>query len=134
MTKWHTDIHKRKKSGGKKGAHRKKRRHERGRDMIYCVLGEPERVTIRIRGGASKQILKSDRFANVYDPSNRRVIRTEILGVRSNPANSDFERRGVLTRGAIIETKLGDARVTSRPGSDGVINAVLISAAASSPV
>ncbi|MEM3155906.1 MAG: 30S ribosomal protein S8e, partial [Nitrososphaerota archaeon] len=61
-------------------------------------------------------------------------IRTEILGVRSNPANSDFERRGVLTRGAIIETKLGDARVTSRPGSDGVINAVLISAAASSPV
>lgn len=100
--------------------------------MIYCLVGEPERVVVRVRGGGSKQILKSDRFANLYDPATGKVIRTEILGVRSNPANSDFERRGVITRGAIIETKHGDARVTSRPGSDGVINAILIKPAQAS--
>jgi small subunit ribosomal protein S8e len=31
----------------------------------------------------------------------------------------------VITKGAEIETNLGLARVTSRPGGDGVINAVL---------
>ncbi|HDN05822.1 MAG TPA: 30S ribosomal protein S8e, partial [Candidatus Bathyarchaeota archaeon] len=44
-----------------------------------------------------------------------------------NPANVDYDRRGVITKGAIIETSLGLARVTSRPGQNGVINAVLIS-------
>lgn len=101
--------------------------------MIFCTVGEPERISIRTRGGGIKQVLKSDRFANVYDPTSKRIIRTEILGVRSNPANSDFERRGVITRGSIIETKLGDARVTSKPGSDGVINAVLIKPVPTSP-
>jgi small subunit ribosomal protein S8e len=133
MTQWHSDSHKRKKSGGKKGVHRKKRRYERGRDMIFCTVGEPERISIRTRGGGTKQILKSDRFANVYDPTSGKTIRTEILGVKSNPANSDFERRGVITKGAIIETKLGDARVTSKPGTDGVINAVLIKSVSTSP-
>jgi small subunit ribosomal protein S8e len=38
----------------------------------------------------------------------------------------DYDRRGVITKGAEIETKIGLARVTSRPGGDGVINAVLI--------
>ncbi|MCS7145624.1 MAG: 30S ribosomal protein S8e [Nitrososphaerota archaeon] len=132
MTQWHTDIHKRKKSGGKKGEHRKKTRAEVGRDMVYCLVGEPERISIRTRGGGSKQVLKSDRFANLYDPATGKTIRTEILGVRSNPANSDFERRGVITKGAIIETRHGDAKVTSRPGSDGVINAVLIQSSSAS--
>jgi small subunit ribosomal protein S8e len=35
---------------------------------------------------------------------------------------------GVLTRGALIETPLGIARVTSKPSADGVINAVLVKA------
>jgi small subunit ribosomal protein S8e len=130
MTIWHGDQHKRKKSGGKKGIHRGKRRFERGRDQVYALLGDPERAVIRVRGGKVKQVLVSDRFANVYDPRSRKVVRTEILGVKSNPANRDFERRGVITRGAIIETRLGDARVTSKPGSDGVVNAVLISSSA----
>jgi small subunit ribosomal protein S8e len=39
----------------------------------------------------------------------------------------DYDRRGVITKGAEIETSLGIARVTSRPGNDGVINAILIS-------
>jgi small subunit ribosomal protein S8e len=32
----------------------------------------------------------------------------------------------VLTKGAIIDTELGQARVISRPAQDGIINAVLM--------
>ncbi|MGA8914354.1 MAG: 30S ribosomal protein S8e, partial [Nitrososphaeraceae archaeon] len=43
-----------------------------------------------------------------------------------NPTNKDFERRGVVTKGAIIDTDLGSARVVSRPGQHGIVNAILI--------
>ena len=43
-----------------------------------------------------------------------------------NPANVDYDRRGIITKGTIIETSLGTAKVTSRPGQNGIINAVLI--------
>jgi len=43
-----------------------------------------------------------------------------------NKANKEFLRKRIITKGAIIETELGKAVVTSRPGQDGVINAKLI--------
>jgi small subunit ribosomal protein S8e len=50
----------------------------------------------------------------------------KILGVAKNPANKEYERRQVITKGALIKTELGLARVTSRPGQNGVVNAVLV--------
>ena len=73
-----------------------------------------------------KYALASDHYANVIDPDTKTAKKARILRVLSNPASRDLERRGVITRGALIETELGRARVTSRPGQDGVINAVLI--------
>jgi small subunit ribosomal protein S8e len=43
-----------------------------------------------------------------------------------NPASMDYQRRKVITRGTIIKTEKGLAKVTSRPGQDGILNAVLI--------
>jgi small subunit ribosomal protein S8e len=63
----------------------------------------------------------------VTNPKSGKTEKTEILRVVRNPANVDYNRRGVITKGAEIETTLGLARVTSRPGNDGVINAVLVS-------
>ncbi|MEA1999387.1 MAG: 30S ribosomal protein S8e, partial [Euryarchaeota archaeon] len=37
-----------------------------------------------------------------------------------------FARRNITTKGAVIETELGDAVVTNRPGQDGIVNAKLI--------
>jgi small subunit ribosomal protein S8e len=48
------------------------------------------------------------------------------MRVVKNPTNIDYDRRGVITKSAVIETSLGLARVTSRPGQQGIINAVLI--------
>jgi small subunit ribosomal protein S8e len=62
--------------------------------------------------------------ANVSDGAGK-VTRSKILRVKESPANRDYGRRGVITRGAVIDTELGEARVTSRPSDDGVVNAVL---------
>ena len=51
-------------------------------------------------------------------------LQSQKLKVIKNTANKDYERRGVITKGTVIETELGLARVISRPGQVGVINAV----------
>ena len=62
--------------------------------------------------------------ANVADKSGK-TSKSKILRVKHSPANRDYERRGVITRGAVIDTEAGEAVVTSRPTQDGVVNAVL---------
>jgi small subunit ribosomal protein S8e len=66
--------------------------------------------------------------ANVIDPRTGQATKAKILTVSENPADPHFVRRNVLTKGAIIETELGRARVTSRPGQAGTIDAVLLEA------
>jgi small subunit ribosomal protein S8e len=52
--------------------------------------------------------------------------RAKIETVEQNGANPNYVRRNLLTKGAIIRTEIGRARIVSRPGQDGVINAVLL--------
>jgi small subunit ribosomal protein S8e len=78
-------------------------------------------------GGGEKTSLKFANEANVHDNTTGKTQKAKIARVLENPANRDYERRGVITRGALIDTELGNARVTSRPAQDGVINAVLVS-------
>ncbi len=73
-----------------------------------------------------KTRLLSATHANLSNPSNGKTERVKILRVVKNPANVDYDRRGVITKGTIIETQLGTARVISRPGQNGVVNAILI--------
>jgi small subunit ribosomal protein S8e len=49
-----------------------------------------------------------------------------IQTVLDNPANIDYNRRGVITKGVIVRTEKGLAKIVSRPGQDGVLNAVLV--------
>ena len=126
MSVWHGDLHKRKPSGGRKRAYRGKRKFERGSFPAETMLGERKRKNARGRGGNVKIKILSDNYACVTDPKTGKTEKVEISRVIKNPANVDYDRRGVITKGAIIETSLGLARVTSRPGQNGVINAVLI--------
>ncbi len=126
MSVWHGDSHKRKLSGGRKRSHRKKRRFERGAFPTETTLGERKLKTARRLGGNLKIRALSEREANICDPAAGKTEKAEILRVVRNPANVDYDRRGVITKGTIIETKLGLARVTSRPGQHGLINAILV--------
>jgi small subunit ribosomal protein S8e len=119
----------RKLTGGRKVAMRGRRKFEIDRYPNEAVVGPSQVVARRIRGNNNKVAFKSAEFANVIDQENRRVTKSKILRVTKNPANRDYERRGVVSKGAIIESESGTARVVSRPGQDGVVNAILIKAA-----
>lgn len=119
----------RKPSGGKLRPYGEKRKREVGSPPTLTVLGEDSEVRKleRAFGGNRKVRLKAALYANVTDPKTHITKRAKILRVKDNPSNADYARRGVVTRGALIETELGVAKVTSRPGQDGVVNAILIS-------
>ena len=53
------------------------------------------------------------------------TVKTKILEVVHNPSNVDYDRRGVLTKGAVVKTELGEVRISSRP-SRGIISGILI--------
>ena len=106
-------------------AYRTKRLHELGSHPVETLLGETKRKKTTGRSGSVKVKLVSDMYVNVSDPSNGTTERLEILDVVSNPANVDYNRRGVITKGVIVRTEKGLVRIVSRPGQDGVLNAIL---------
>ncbi len=127
MSVWHGGLHKKKPSSGRRHAYRKKRRFEQGSFPIETTLSERKPKVSRGRGGTIKRKLISTKFACVTDKKTGKTQKVEITRVVRNPANVDYNRRGVITKGALVETSLGVARITSRPGQDGVLNAVLAS-------
>ncbi len=122
----HSSLRKRKLTGGKKRVYRTKKKYEAGGYPAETVMGEPKRKVSRTLGGNTKVKALTEKFASVTNPQTGATQKTEIVRVVRNGANVDYNRRGVITKGAEIETTLGLAKVTSRPGNDGIINAVLI--------
>jgi small subunit ribosomal protein S8e len=118
---------KRKPSGGRLVQSRKKRRFEIGREPMFTNLGEESLRKYRTMGGNSKVRMLSAAYANVVDPKTNKIKRVKIVTVKVNPANPNYVQRNIMNRGATVQTELGLARITSRPGQDGTINAVLIS-------
>ncbi len=127
MSVYHKPV-KRKPSGGKKRPHRKhKKKCHIGRPPTYTSIGaEDRRKIIRVKGGGKKIRLLEVAYANVLIKSQNVYKKVKVLRVAENLANREFKRRGIITKGAVIETEIGLAKVTSRPGQDGVVNAVLI--------
>ena len=119
----------RKLTGGRKVAMRGRRKFEIDRYPNEAVVGPTHIVPRRTRGDNVKAAFKTAEFANVVDKENKKVTKVKILRVTKNPANRDYERRGVISKGALIETESGTAIVVSRPGQDGVVNALLTTSA-----
>lgn len=126
MTKSLENLRKRKATGGRTKANRGRRAYEEDGYAFEPVVGATIRKFSRGRGGRMTARIRAEDLANVADPASRKVSKAKIVRVKSSPANRDYERRGVITKGAVIETELGEAKVTSRPSRDGVVNAVLI--------
>jgi small subunit ribosomal protein S8e len=122
---WHGDMRKKKLSGSRKKMYRKKRKYEQGTFPAETLMGERKQKISRGRGGNIKIKVLSEKQVCVTDPKTGKTEKTKILRVVKSPANIDYNRRGVITKGALIETSLGPARVTSRPGQHGILNAVL---------
>jgi small subunit ribosomal protein S8e len=116
----------RKPSGGRYHTAIKKKKRDLARPPALTMLGDQRKKSIRTRGGNRKIRLLSHKFANLCYPDKKKSEKVEILDVETNPANRDFARRKIITKGAIIQTGKGKARVTSRPGQNGTVDAILI--------
>jgi len=114
----------RKPSGGLRRLARKKKKFEMGRSLVLQIVGKETRKKVVVRGGSTQSRLLKGEFVNVSD--GKKVSRATILKVVEHPSNPFFIRRNILTKGAIIETNKGYARVTSRPGQQGDVSAVLL--------
>lgn len=90
-----------------------------------ALSGAQITVTRKVRGQNQKTALKTIDFVNLAIPGSK-IKKTKILKVLENATNNDYQRRGVITKGAILDTSDGKCRVVSRPGQDGVVNAILI--------
>ena len=109
-------------TGGRRRPKRDRRKHELGSEPTETQVGDTELKTVDARGGQTKvRAIRSDQ-ASVA--AGGEVVATEITDVVENPADPNYARRNIITRGAIVETSEGQAKVTSRPGQDGQINAV----------
>ena len=115
---------KRKRTGGRLRPSRNKKRYELGREPAETTVGEPRFQVIDSRGNDTKTRALSTNVAQVADGGD--VSEATIENVVENPSNINYVRRNIITKGAIIETSAGRARVTSRPGQDGQVSAVLV--------
>ncbi len=120
---WHSRS-RRKKTGGLYHRNRKHKKYELGRDPTNTTIGDTKIKVIRVRGGNVKVRAVAVDYAIVHKDGKAQKVK--ILDIIENHANMHFVKKKIITKGAIIQTELGKAKVTSRPGQDGVVNAVLI--------
>lgn len=116
----------RKATGGRYRPSQGKRRTEIGSAPADTHIGEDRRRIIRTTGGNRKVRAMRATYVSVADKSTGQVKKVKIDRVEENIANPNYVRRNLLTKGAVIKTEIGNARILSRPGQDGVINAVLL--------
>ena len=112
-------------TGGRRHPLRIRRKYETNRYPNEALTGPSSTITRKVRGKNQKTALKTIDFVNLTIP-NAKVKRSKIIKVLENPTNSDYKRRGVISKGAILETEDGKCKVVSRPGQDGAVNAILV--------
>ena len=109
-------------TGGRKRKFRDKKLSHMGGEFAATKVGEAEvKSSVRGRGGSKGIKLKKATSVNVVKDG--KTQRAEIIRVVESH-NPEFVRRNIITKGAVIETKVGKVKVTNRVGQDGVINGV----------
>ena len=112
-------------TGGRRVPLRIRRKYETDRYPNEAINGAQVTVTRRIRGNNKKTALKSIDFVNLAT-GEAKVKKTKIIKVLDNATNNDYKRRGIITKGAILETAEGKCKVVSKPGQNGIVNAILL--------
>ncbi|MDD5339832.1 MAG: 30S ribosomal protein S8e [Candidatus ainarchaeum sp.] len=112
-------------TGGRRRKFRdKKLSHIGGTFPATKVAAKDLKVSVRGRGGRMSIKLKKASMINVVskDGKMKKVAIKRVL----ESHNPEYVRMNIVTRGAVVETELGKARVTNRVGQDGIVNGVLI--------
>ena len=129
MAKWH-GISRRKPSGGRlkrPSRYRGKRKTEISSENQFAFVGEKDaRKLYRKAAGSQTVRVLSIKNINVNKPKEGKTVRAQITNVIRNDADTNYVRRNIVTKGAIVETDVGQVRVTSRPGMHGVVSGILL--------
>ena len=128
MAHWH-GISRRKPSGGRlkrPSSYRGKRRTEIASEKQFTMIGDSSRKNYRKRAGSQTVRVLFDPVINVADKKTGKVTQATLQSVAENAADPNYVRRNIMTKGAVVDTDKGRVRITSRPGSHGVINGVLL--------
>ena len=116
----------RKITGGKYKKFSKKKKYASSGIIRKVKLGKTKQKTIRGLGGNTKTVLLSEEFANVLNPETNKTKKVKVKNVAETPSDRFLARQNILVKSAIIETEIGKAKITNRPGQEGLINATLI--------
>jgi small subunit ribosomal protein S8e len=114
----------RKLSGGKYKKARKKKKYELTGQTRIVRLGEKKTKLMRMLGGKKKTVSLSQNKINVIKNGKAKV--TEIKNVLETPSNRFLARQNILVKGAVVETDLGKAKITNKPGQEGNIQGILV--------
>ena len=125
MKKSVENLKTRKITGGIRHPLKTRQKFETDRYPNEALIGDQETSTRKTRGNNRKTALKTVSHVNLVLPD-AKIKRSKIVRVLENQTNNDYQRRGVITKGAILETEDGKCKVVSRPGQNGVINAILV--------
>ena len=111
-------------TGGRRYPLRSRRKYEIDRYPNEALVGEQITITRKVRGKNVKTAIKTIDSVNIAIDS--KIKRVKIIKVLENGTNNDYQRRGIISKGAILETEEGKCRVVSRPGQHGTVNAILV--------
>ena len=112
-------------TGGRRHPLRTRRKYEIDRYPNETVNGAQITITRKVRGNNTKTALKTIDFVNLATEGSK-VKKVKIIKVLENSTNNDYKRRGIITKGAILEIKEGKCKVVSKPGQNGIVNAILL--------
>ena len=124
MKKSIENLHTSKITGGRRHVLRSRRKFEIDRFPNEALIGDQITITRKVRGKNTKVAIKTINSVNLALDS--KIKRVKIIKVLENATNNDYQRRGVISKGAILETEEGKCRVVSRPGQHGTVNAILV--------
>ena len=112
-------------TGGIRHPLKSRRKFRMDRYPNEALMGEQLTVTRKTRGNNRKTAIKTANVVNVI-LADGKIKSSKIVRVLENQTNNDYQRRGVITKGAIVETEDGKCKILSRPGQDGTLNGTLL--------
>jgi len=111
-------------SGGKYHPMKKKKLYERHNPSRLTTLGKEKIKALKTKGGEQKLVLLSTDKAHILDQKTKKWKMVKIKAVLQIPSNRYL--KNILLKGAIIDTELGRAKITNRPGQENSVFAVLV--------
>ena len=116
----------RKLTGGRYKRPKVRRLSQTGRLPILTKIADKRVRVDRVKGGNKKPRLLAMNIINVYDAETKKHELVKIDSTAQNPANRQYVRRNILTKGCVVNTQKGLVKITNRPGQERIFNGVFV--------